>query len=96
MVNNQNIITSEDVAPRKTPPAKQNTKKKITSVNTTDRVLIYFESGYGYLTKDGIKFSSTNRIAEVSAEEANALLKLPNFRLPSDEEKKLYYNIQEG
>lgn len=93
MAHKENIVTSEDVAPPKTLPVKKSTKKKNTSVDTTGAVLIYFESGYGYLTKDGIKFSSANRIAEVPAEEANALLKLPNFRLPSDEEKKLYYNI---
>jgi hypothetical protein len=34
-------------------------------------------------------------MAEISAEEANLLLRLPNFRLPSDEEKEVYYNSQE-
>jgi len=35
-------------------------------------------------------------MAEIPAEEANLLLRLSNFRLPSDEEKEVYYNSQEG
>ena len=61
-----------------------------------NNVLIYFQSGAGYVTQSGLKFSKENKMAEVSAEEANLLLRLQNFRLPSDEEKEVYYNSQEG
>mgnify|MGYP000326895065 CR=1 FL=1 len=53
------------------------------------------------LTKIGINLeiyeiiTRENKMAEISAEEANLLLRLPNFRLPSDEEKEVYYNSQE-
>lgn len=59
-------------------------------------LLVVFESGAGYATSSGIRFSQTNKIAEVSANEADLLLALDNFRLPSDEEKEMYYTNQEG
>ena len=100
MTNKDNIVKSEDVAPVKKQPVKKVIKKEIieetvTAENQKDSVLIYFESGTGYVTKSGLKFSRENKMAEISAEEANLLLRLPNFRLPSDEEKEVYYNSQE-
>jgi hypothetical protein len=100
MTNRDNIVKSEDVAPVKKQPVKKVIKKeiieeKVTTDNEGDSVLIYFESGAGYVTKNGLKFSRENKMAEISAEEANLLLRLPNFRLPSDEEKEVYYNSQE-
>ena len=100
MTNKDNIVKSEDVAPVKKQPVKKVIKKEIieetvTAENQKDSVLIYFESGAGYVTKSGLKFSRETKMAEISAEEANLLLRLPNFRLPSDEEKEVYYNSQE-
>lgn len=97
----ENIITSDQVAPKTA--AKKATKKvvkkedDIQSISKTGKVLIYFESGTAYLTPSGVRFSrEENRIAEIDAEEANSLLRLPNFRLPSDEEKDFYYNNLEA
>jgi hypothetical protein len=100
MTNRDNIVKSEDVTPVKKQPVKKVIKKeiieeKVTTENQGDNVLIYFESGAGYVTRSGLKFSRENRMAEISAEEANLLLRLSNFRLPSDEEKEVYYNSQE-
>jgi hypothetical protein len=100
MTNRDNIVKSEDVTPVKKQPVKKVIKKeiikeKVTTNSQGDGVLIYFESGAGYVTNNGLKFSRENRMAEISAEEANLLLRLPNFRLPSDEEKEVYYNSQE-
>jgi len=100
MTNRDNVVKSEDVTPIKKQPVKKVIKKeiieeKINTKNSTDNVLIYFESGAGYVTQSGLKFSRENRMAEISAEEGNLLLRLPNFRLPSDEEKEVYYNSQE-
>ena len=100
MTNRDNIVKSEDVTPVKKQPVKKVIKKEIIKEEVTtnsqgDSVLIYFESGAGYVTNNGLKFSRENRMAEISAEEANLLLRLPNFRLPSDEEKEVYYNSQE-
>ena len=61
-------------------------------VFSNENLLIFFESGAGYATGSGIRFSQTNKMAEVPAEEARLLLSLDNFRLPSDEEKEMYYN----
>ena len=64
--------------------------QEVTSDNGS--LLILFESGAGYATSFGFRFSQTNKMAEVPAEEARLLLSLDNFRLPSDEEKEMYYN----
>ena len=100
MTNRDNVVKSEDVTPIKKQPVKKVIKKeiieeKVTTENESNKVLIYFESGAGYVTRSGLKFSRENKMAEISAEEANLLLRLPNFRLPSDEEKEVYYNSQE-
>lgn len=64
--------------------------------NNEQRVLLYFESGAGYVTSSGFKFTRIQPMGEVSSNEANSLLRLPNFRLPNDEEKEMYYNNLEG
>ena len=101
MTNEENIVKSENVAPLKKQPVKKNVKKEnveqeAIKSNSDTNILVYFESGAGYVTKSGLKFSKENRMAEIPAEEANLLLRLQNFRLPSDEEKEVYYNSQEG
>jgi hypothetical protein len=55
-------------------------------------MLILFESGAGYSTGSGIRFSQQRKMAEVPLEEAKQLLSFENFRLPNDEEKEMYYN----
>ncbi len=96
MTNRDNVVKSEDVAPVKKQPVKKIVKKESITENQNNRTLIYFESGAGYIMQNGLKFSREQRMAEVSTEEANLLLRLSNFRLPSDEEKEVYYNSQEG
>jgi len=95
--NENNVVTSEDVL-------STQKKKKIKKVETpaepvvkNGKLLIYFESGVAYQTASGLRFSKEdNRMAELDSEEALWLLKLPNFRLPSDEEKEFYYNNLEA
>lgn len=98
MTNKKNIVTSEDVTAVKKPAVKKVIKEEIPEpiVNFDNNVIIYFESGAGYITNTGFKFSRENPIGEVSGDQANLLLRLSNFRLASDEEKELYYNNQEG
>ena len=57
-----------------------------------NNILIVFESGAGYSTSSGFRFSQRRKMAEVPLEEAKQLLSLENFRLPNDEEKEMYYN----
>jgi predicted ribosome-associated RNA-binding protein Tma20 len=97
----ENVVTSDQVAPKAAPKKTQKKiiKKEddIESISKTGKVLIYFESGTAYLTPSGVRFSREDkRMAEIDAEEANSLLRLPNFRLPSDEEKEFYYNNLEA
>jgi hypothetical protein len=112
MVNRDNVVTSESVLPQKKVAAKKQAapKKKIVDEvidedsvvesvnfkNNEQRALLYFESGAGYVTSSGFKFTRAQPMGEVSSDEANSLLRLPNFRLPNDEEKEMYYNNLEG
>ena len=99
MTDNQTSITTEEINKPKKAVAKKAAPKK-TEVKTEDisnegTMIIVFESGAGYVTPSGFHFSQTNKIAEVSEAEGKKLLELDNFRLPSDEEKELYYTNQE-
>jgi len=106
MTDRTNVVKSEDAAPKKKAPAKKAAPKKkvvediigevIQSSNNEEKVLVYFESGSAYVTGSGYRFSRSEPLAEVSLSEANTLLRLSNFRLPSDEEKEMYYNNQEA
>lgn len=90
-----NVVTSENVAPKKT---KQSKPKKVEEkeIPTGDKMVVYFESGYAYSLSNGFTFTRENRMLEVSADEAKRLLALDNFRLPNDEEKQMYYNSLEA
>ena len=98
MTNNEISVTSENInKPKKAVAKKAAVKKEITQENISEegKVLIVFESGTGYITGSGFHFSQRNKMGLLPAEEANLLLALDNFRLPSDEEKELYYTNQE-
>jgi len=90
-----NIVKSEDVNQKKT---KQIKTKKITSseITSDDKLIVYFESGYAYALPNGFTFTQENKMLELSVEEAKRLLTLDNFRLPTDEEKQMYYNSLEA
>ena len=62
------------------------------TITSNGTVLVLFESGAGYSTSSGFRFSQRRKMAEVPLEEAKQLLSLENFRLPNDEEKEMYYN----
>lgn len=98
MTEKENVITSKDVTQKATKQKKTiKEDKPVESVVKNGKLLIYFESGVAYQTPSGFRFSKEeNRMAEIDAEEATWLLKLPNFRLPSDEEKEFYYNNLEA
>lgn len=103
MSQKENIVTSEQVAPRRGRPKKievstQNKEqdiKKLESMSEGEKQIVYFESGSGYLMPNGFKFTRQNPMLELPVEDAARLLKLENFRLPSDEEKQMYYNSLE-
>jgi hypothetical protein len=99
MTEKKASVTTEDINKPKKAVAKKAAPKKIEieaeDVSDEGKFIIVFESGAGYATASGIHFSQTNKIAEVSEEEGKRLLELDNFRLPSDEEKELYYTNQE-
>lgn len=91
-----NIVTSEQVTQPKKTRQKKTVEKNTTLPKDVEKAIVYYESGSGYLMPNGFKFSRENRMAEVNIETARQLLALENFRLPSDEEKEMYYNNQEG
>jgi hypothetical protein len=98
MTNNETSVTSEKInKPKKAVAKKVAVKKEIIEENISEegKVLIVFESGAGYSTGSGFRFTQRNKMGLLPAEEANLLLTLDNFRLPSDEEKEMYYTNQE-
>jgi hypothetical protein len=95
MTNKKTSVTSEEInKPKKAVAKKTAVKKEVVkeNINEEGKILIVFESGAGYSTGSGFRFSQRNKMGLLPAEEANLLLALDNFRLPSDEEKELYYN----
>jgi hypothetical protein len=90
-----NIVTSESTNLKKKVVEKKTVKKNTDIASDVKKVVVYYESGAGYLMPNGFKFNKENRMAELDAETAKTLLALDNFRLPSDEEKEMYYNNQE-
>lgn len=94
-----NIIKSDDVNQK---PVKKATPKKTAAkkadapkVATKDGLrVIVFESGASY-TSNGISFTRENRIQAVPEADAERLLELDNFRLPSQEEVDNYFASME-
>ena len=52
---------------------------------------IYFQSGAGYSTPNGIRFSRDNPIHKVPEDEYDHLIKNPSFREPTDQEILLHF-----
>lgn len=106
MENKENIVKSENIVAVKKAVAKKPIKEKVEKIAqevsiqeskiNAEGVVVYFESGAGYVMNNGFTFSRKNTMAKISTDEANLLLRLSNFRLASDEEKEVYYNSQEG
>jgi hypothetical protein len=95
MTEEKNSVTTKKINEPKKAVAKKATPKKILTEETitdNETVLVLFESGAGYSTGSGFRFSQRRKMAEVPLEEAKQLLSLENFRLPNDEEKEMYYN----
>lgn len=101
----ENVIKSEDVAPapakKATKPAAakekvvktdsdENPKRKVAKAKSGKK-FVYFDSGSAYVTKSGFRFTRENRIYELDMDEADHLLSLDNFRLPSQLELEDYY-----
>lgn len=91
-----NVVTSEKVNPKpatKKAAPKKTPNKKIDSIKnrTNDGFsIVVFESGSSY-NSNGLRFTQENRIQEVPEAEAERLLGLDNFRLPTQEEVDNYF-----
>lgn len=96
----ENVVTSDKSAPKKATTAKKkvdpkpkkelNERDKPTAAAPEGYKFVYFSSGAGYVTTDGRRFDKNRRINLVTDEEAEILLKLPNFRLPDQLELEEY------
>jgi len=89
-----NVIKSEDVAPKKTTKPKPKKVESTTPVSG-DKVVVYFE-GSVYSFIDGTSFTYQNPMKEWPADDAERLFNMGLFRRATDEEKKLYYNSVEA
>lgn len=101
----ENVVKSQDVAPAPAKKAVKTVapKEKIEKTNSDEnpkrkvakpksgKKFVYFDSGSAYVTKSGFRFTRENRIYELDIEEADHLLSLDNFRLPSQLELEDYY-----
>lgn len=89
-----NVIKSEDVAPKKTTKQKP---KKVESASTSsgEKVVVYFE-GSVYSFVDGTSFTYQDPMKEWPADDAERLFNMGLFRRATDEEKKIYYNSVEA
>lgn len=101
VVMEDNIVRSEDVAPK---PAKKATKKAASpspkptkapsernNLETVAKApdgykFVLFDSGYSYITPSGYRFTQDNRIHLLPDDEADHLLTFDNFRLPDQNE----------
>lgn len=97
-----NIVRSTDINKKteEKPVAKKTTAKKVAKPKTIEPNLkdgykiIVFESGASY-NSTTCRFTRQDNIKELPEEEAELLLKLDNFRLPSDEEVQNYFASRE-
>lgn len=54
---------------------------------------IFFESGAGYTTNSGIRFSRNEPLHEISEDEYDILIRQSNFRVPTEEDFKRYRSV---
>lgn len=87
----ETTISNSDNVDKKAAPKKSPTPKKKVSTASEGKKYIYFESGVAYVTRSGFRFSQQNRIYEIDNEEADFLLTLSNFRLPTQIELEDHY-----
>tara|TARA_B100002019_G_scaffold185622_1_gene160306 strand:+ start:3226 stop:3576 length:351 start_codon:yes stop_codon:yes gene_type:complete len=80
--------TAKKAAPK---AEKSPVPKKTVSKASAGKKFIYFASGSAYSTKNGIRFTRENRIYEIEKQEADHLLTLDNFRLPTQLELEDHY-----
>jgi len=87
----QNVVKSEDVAPKKTTKVKPKQAEAVIA-SPGEKIVVYFESGYSYTLSNGFTFTRENSMLELPQDDAKSLLSLDNFRRANDEEKQMYYN----
>jgi hypothetical protein len=82
----EEVVENEPVKAEKSPLPEKNVAQA-----ASGRKFVFFSTGSAYVTKSGIKFTADKRIYEVDTEEADFLLSLENFRLPTQLELEEYY-----
>jgi hypothetical protein len=82
----QEVVDNEPIKAEKSPLPEKNVAQA-----SSGRKFVFFSTGSAYVTKSGVKFTADKRIYEVENEEADFLLSLENFRLPTQLELEEYY-----
>jgi hypothetical protein len=80
--------TAKKAAPK---AEKSPVPEKTVATASTGKKFVYFDSGAAYSTKSGVRFTRDRRIYELDAAEADHLLTLDNFRIPTQLELEDYY-----
>lgn len=81
-------VKKESAAPK---AEKSPVPEKTVAKASAGKKFVYFESGSAYSTKSGVRFTREKRIYELEAAEADHLLTLDNFRIPTQLELEDYY-----
>lgn len=94
-----NVVKSEDINKKSTTKKTIAKKAAVKKANTVQSInnnmkIIVFESGGSYSSND-LRFTKQNRIQQVPEADAERLLTLDNFRLPTQEEVDNYFASME-
>lgn len=86
------VAVSDDKSSTDTPVVEKSPlPDKSVAKPSSGKKFVFFSSGSAYSTKEGIRFTRDKRIYEIDQEEADHLLSLDNFRLPTQLELEDYY-----
>jgi hypothetical protein len=82
----EEVVDNAPIKAEKSPLPEKNVAQP-----SLGKKFVFFSTGSAYVTKSGVKFTANKRIYEVEDEEADFLLSLENFRLPTQLELEEYY-----
>ncbi len=88
--------TAKKAAPKEADSAPVKAEKspvpeKTIAQPSAGKKFVYFSVGSAYSTKSGVRFTRDKRIYEIDEQEADHLLGLDNFRIPTQLELEDYY-----
>lgn len=62
-------------------------------IQVEDKIALFMESGFGYSTASGVRFTREEPYQIVSGQDALELINTGRFRIASKDEVKLFYSL---